>query len=446
VKTKEMDLTKGSVVKNLLLFSLPLLGSCFFQQFYSTVDAIIVGKYVGKTGLASIDAVFNFLKLPTLFFIGISMGATIIISQYFGAKRKEEMSDVVHTILAFSLISGIIASLTGMFFVSYGLCLLHIPRDIYAMTLAYVQIRFCGLATSLLFNVAAGILRAVGDSQTPFYIMGFACVGNIVLDLLFVGHLQWGVAGAAWATLLVQLLATLYILFVLARNKGTVSLEICKLKIHLDKLEKIVRLGIPLALQSAVYPFANMIIQSRINCTGTDNIAAYALCGKLDFVIWPTVESLGMAVSTLVAQNYGANLYVRVRSGMKAGLGLTGMIIIIIDMILFTWCEPIGKVFLNAHDHDIVPLTAHILRFLLPFNILFVISEVISSTIRGMGETFRPMVMTLICTCGVRVLWVLFMVPTDSKLLTILGCYPLSWLLVTIAMVIFYRRFLLQKM
>lgn len=447
MKAKEMDLTKGSVVRNLLLFSLPLLGSCFFQQFYSTVDAIIVGKYVGKTGLAAIDAVFNFLKLPTLFFVGISLGATIIISQYFGAKNKEEMSEVAHTIIAFSFVSGIIASFAGMFFAPYGLWLLQIPGDIYAMTLIYVQIRFWGLVACLLFNVGAGILRAVGDSTTPFYIMVFACVGNVILDLFFVGWLNWGVAGAAWATIIVQFLGTLYILKMLNNSKGSVSLEICKLKIHWDKLGKIINLGIPLALQSAVYPFANMIIQARVNCTGTDNIAAYALCGKLDFIVWPTVESLGMAVSTLVAQNYGAKLYARVRESMKTGLGLTAGVIIVIDFILLMWCEPIGKCFLNAKDHNIVPLTVRVMWLLLPFNMLFVISEILSGAIRGMGETFRPMIISLICTCGVRVVWILFVVPEDATLLTILGCYPLSWFFVAIAMAIFYRRFvkMLQK-
>ena len=445
MEIKEMNFTKGRVSSNLLKFALPFLGSSFFQQLYSTTDGIIVGKFVGKTGLAAIDSVYNFLKIPTLFFIGISMGATIILSQYYGAGEKSEMSVVAHTIMTFSLMSGFAASLLGIFFAPDILYLLQIPNDIYVMTLSYVQIYFCGLVASLIFNSTAGILRAMGDSRTPFYIMGFACLINVVLDLLFVAKLKMGVAGAAMATIIVQFLGTFIIIKVFMNSKNEIVFSLQKLKIKWEKLKSIVKMGLPLALQSAIYPFANMLIQTRINNTGTDNIAAYALCGKLDFIVWPVTESIGMAVTTFVAQNYGAKLFYRVKQGMKTGIALAVGTITILDVILFIFCEQIGKLFLASCDHNVIPIMAHLLRFLLPFNLFYVVAEILCAVIRGRGETFRPMIITLVCTCGIRVLWIMVAVNQESTIKMILTSYPLSWIINGIAFIVFYRNFAIRS-
>jgi Na+-driven multidrug efflux pump len=217
------------------------------------------------------------------------------------------------------------------------------------------------------------------------------------------------------------------------------------LKIKWEKLKSIVKVGLPLALQSAIYPFANMLIQTRINNTGTDNIAAYALCGKLDFIVWPVTESIGMAVTTFVAQNYGAKLLNRVKQGMKTGVALAVGTITVLDVILFVFCEQLGKLFLASCDHNVVPIMAHLLRFLLPFNLFYVVAEILCAVIRGRGETFRPMIITLVCTCGIRVLWIMVAVNQESTIKMILTSYPLSWIINGVAFIVFYRNFAIRS-
>ncbi|MDR0616562.1 MAG: polysaccharide biosynthesis C-terminal domain-containing protein, partial [Synergistaceae bacterium] len=209
---RTVDLTQGVIWKKLLLFFLPILAGSLFQQLYTTADAVIVGQFAGKMGLAAIDSVYNLLKLPVNFFVGLSTGATIIISQYFGRKNRTDLSKAVHTAVAFAFAGGLSLSVVGIVFAARFLHMLDIPDDIFRITLSYVRIYFSGLAASMLYNIGAGILRALGDSKTPFYYLSIASVLNILLDLLFVGVFHWGVAGAALATVLVQMLSAVLII------------------------------------------------------------------------------------------------------------------------------------------------------------------------------------------------------------------------------------------
>ena len=435
------DLTQGVIWSELLLFFLPILAGSLFQQLYTTVDAVIVGQFAGKTGLAAIDSVYNLLKLPVNFFVGLSTGATIIISQFFGAREKRELSKAVHTAVAFAFAGGLILSVLGIMTAPYCLGLLDVPEEIFSLTLSYVRIYFGGLAVSMLYNIGAGILRALGNSKTPFYFLIVSGTVNVVLDFLFVGLFRWSVAGAALATVLAQSVSAALVLGALIKTDADWKLRLQKVGFHRSVLKSIFVTGLPIGFQSSLYPIANMMIQASVNGTGTDNIAAWALCGKLDFLIWLAVDSLAAAISTFVAQNYGAKHYARARQGVRSGLGMTLAIVAAVSALLFFCCEPLGKLFINQEDHDIIPLLGQLMRFLSPLYILYVFGEVFSGAIRGTGETLRPMLLTLLGTCASRILWILLVVPSHRTMRMIICRYPVSWLLTAIAFTVFYHLF-----
>lgn len=439
-RASAIDFTTGSIWKSLLLYFLPVLAGGLFQQLYATVDAVILGQFAGKAGLAAIDSIYNLLKLPVNFFTGLSAGATIIISQCFGAKGEDSLSKAVHTAVAFAMAGGLVLSAVCVTTAPLGLRLMSVPNNVYPLALRYVQIYFAGLAISMLYNICAGILRAVGDSRTPFYILAVSGTANVGLDLLFVAAWDMSAPGAALATVLAQGLSAALALMVLVRRQAAYRLSPRRLRFDRAVLGKIFTIGLPMALQSVLYPISNMTVQAAVNQTGTDNIVAWALCGKLDFLIWLAADSFAAAIATFVAQNYGAGQGERCRKGVRIGLGMILAVIIFISAILFLWSEPLGRLILNSADAPIAGITGGFMRLMAPLYFLYVFGEVFAGAIRGQGESLRPMVITLLGTCATRVLWI-WLVPHNHQLLAILAVYPVSWAVTSLAFTIYYHLF-----
>ncbi len=438
-KRRNIDLTRGTIWRLILVYCLPILAGNLFQQLYTTVDAIILGQFAGKTGLAAIDSVYSLLKLPVNFFIGLSTGVTILISQYFGAKDEKSLSRTVHTGIGFAAAGGILLSAAGAAFAPQCLNAMQVPEEILGLVLAYVRIYFGGLFLNLLFNIGSGILRAVGDSKTPFYVLVIAGAANIILDLVFVALLKMNAAGAALATVLSQGLSAALIIRALARTEAAYRFDFTRLSFDRTVLKNIFRLGLPIGFQSALFPVANMMVQSSINRTGTDNIAAWALCGKLDFVIWLAADSLTAAVSTFVAQNYGSKDYSRCRSGVRIGTAMTAGIVILFSAVLYLWSEPLGRLFINTNDGNIAETAGGIMQFIAPAYFLYVFGESLSGAIRGTGKSFIPMLITLLTTCVPRILWIVLAVPHSEDIIRILGCYPVSWAVTAAVFIIYYQ-------
>ena len=439
-RAQNIDLTVGPLGKRLMLYALPILASSLFQQLYTTADAIILGQFAGKTGLAAIDAIYNLLKLPVNFFVGLSTGATILISRFFGAKEVQSLSRAVHTGICFALAGGVALSVLGIAIAPLCLKMLAVPEEIFNQSLSYTRIVFGGLALSLVYNLGAGILRAVSDSKTPFYILFVAGVVNIILDVLFVAICKMNVVGAALATVFSQGFSAVLVLATLFRSRAPYQLKRHALKTDRQMLLSICRLGVPIGLQSALYPAANMVVQTSINSTGADNIAAWALCGKLDLMIWLIADSMAAAISTFVAQNHGAKAFDRTRRGIRIGLAMTAAAIALFSGVLFFWSAPIGALFIRAEDADIATAAGGIMRFLAPLYILYALGEILAGAIRGTGETLCPMIITLIGTCGLRILWIVLVASKHNNLFVILSCYPLSWGAISLAFALYYWR------
>jgi MATE efflux family protein len=435
---KELDLTKGTIWKTLIIFTLPILAGNFFQHLYAAADAVIVGKFTGKEGLAAIDSVSSLLKLPISLFSGLSAGATIIISQLFGAKKSNELFAAIHTSIGLTLIAGVGLSIIGVLISPLLLFMMGVPDDIFQMTLTYVRVYFAGMGVSLFYNIGSGILRAMGNSKTPFYALIVASLLNVILDLIFIAVFNWGIGGAAAATVISQLISAAIILFALTDKDSYCPLHLSKIKIERLSAITIARLGLPIGIQSAFFPIANMIIQATVNGAGTANIAAWALCGKLDLLIWILLEAMTTSVATFVAQNYGAKKYERITAVVRAGLIMSAAMVGSICVILYFWNVPLGKLFINSKDYGILKISEKLMHILIPFYVVFIFTEVFSAAINATGETFTPMLITLLGVCASRLVWIFFFVPLNPVIEMIVLAFPISWTLTSIIFTIYY--------
>ncbi len=437
---KRFDLTEGSIWRKMICFALPILVGSLLQQLYTTVDAVIIGQFAGKNALAAIDSVYSLIKLPVNFFTGLSSGATIIISQYYGAKERERVSDTSHTALLFAFFGGLALSVLGIFLAPFCLRILKLPDDIFHDALIYVRIYFGGMAASMTYNIGAGIFRAVGNSKTPSYFLILANILNVVLDVLFIAIFRWGVAGVALTTVFSQILSAFLVTRALVKTDLDCKIHRNKLRFHPAYLTQMIRLGLPIGIQSTLYPLANMMIQSNINAFGTNSIAAWAVCGKLDFLIWLITDALCATISTFVAQNYGAQKLERAKRGVWIGSILSMVLVASIGAILYFWNIPLGYLFVS--DSDVIAISSQIMSVLAPLYVVYVLGAVLPGAIRGTGETIKPMILTLVGSCLSRVLWIVAVVPLHPTLMMVLICYPVSWGITSVLYLIFYHRWM----
>ena len=328
---KKNRITEGSIFGQLLLFFFPILFGTFFQQLYNTADAMVVGRFVGKQALAAVGgSTSTLINLLVGFFVGLSSGATVVISQFYGARKADKVHWAVHTSIAFSVIGGIIFMIVGLVGSPWALEAMKTPEDVMGHAVVYIRIYFLGIIVNLVYNMGAGILRAVGDSRRPLYFLIASCFTNIILDVLLVAVLGMGVAGAALATITSQLLSAVLVVLALMKTDDMYKLEWKKVRIDQRMLQRIVRIGIPAGMQSVMYNISNVIIQAGVNTLGTDNVTAWATYGKVDGLYWMMINALGISVTTFVGQNFGAGRLDRVRKGagacMVIGVALTASV------------------------------------------------------------------------------------------------------------------------
>ncbi|BEO93312.1 MATE family efflux transporter [Fusobacterium vincentii] len=440
ISLKNNNLTEGKIWKVMLRFVLPIFLGTLFQSLYNTIDAIIVGRFAGKEALAAIESVLNFHRLPVSFFVGLSSGATIIISQYFGANKKDEVSKASHTAILFAIVGGLLLSVLSCILSPFFIRLIKVPEEIFYQAQIYTIICFSGIMVSMIYNIGSGILRALGDSKTPFYILIVSNILNIILDLILVVVFNLGVIGVGFATLISQIASAILIFIILLRTKLDCKIYINKICFYKKYLKEIFRLGLPIGVQSVLYPISNTIIQSSINTFGVNSIAAWAISGKLDFLIWTVSDAFSIAISTFVAQNYGAEKHQRARNGIKAALIMSMVTIFVISSILYLYNKPLAYFLID--DKNIVDLTSKIIKLIAPLYFIYVIGDVLSGAIRGIGDTFNPMIINIFGICVCRVLWIFFIVPLNPTFFMVLYGFIVSWIITAIMYIIYivYKR------
>ncbi len=429
---KTLDLTKGTIWKVLLAFILPILAGTLIQQLYTVVDAVVVGKFAGKAGLAAIDSVYTLFKFPLNFMSGLSAGATIVVSRLFGAGDGHKLSDSIKAAFTIAISLGLLFSLLGALLAPNLMDLMSVPEEIRSQTLVYVRIYFGGLWTMSLYNMIAGILRAFGNSKSPLRILVVCCIINIAGDLLLVGAFHMGVAGAAIATVLSQLVSVILALGALKKTHPEEDHTAHHVK--MQDIFQMLSIGFPLALQSILFPVANSIIQAAINKMGTDIIAAWAVCGKLDMLIWFVSDTMSPALSTYTAQNLGAGKKDRVVKGNMTGMLFSVGTVAVLSLILFIFPGPLGNLFITAQDVPVLsPMIIHFMRIMAPFYVFYAVAEAFSGACCGMGDTVRPMIVTLLCTCGLRVAAIFFILPHFGTMDCIVWIYVASWIVTGLA-------------
>ena len=461
-KKTTMDMTQGSIVKNILLFAFPLLVGNLFQQLYNLVDTWVIGQTGNDEAFAAVGSVGPIINILIGFFLGFSSGAGVIISQYFGAKDEESASKTVHTGMALTLVMAVLFTVIGVTGTPFILKLMLGAEasageaSVFAEAKTYLTIYFSGVISLMIYNIGAGYLRAIGDSQRPFYFLIVAAITNTLLDLLFVFVFEMGVAGVALATVVAQTLSAILTLITLFKSDTCIKLKIKCIRFDKDQFFKIIKVGFPAAIQMAITSFSNVFVQSYISKATvpgltlsakdmqTVALASWTAYSKIDQFIFLPIQSIGLAVTTFVGQNLGIGDTKRAKKGTYVGLLMAAIsaIIIIIPIIIFApfWAS------IFSDTPEVVTNSAILLRFISPFYLCCCVNQVMSAALRGSGNTTAPMIIMLSAFVGFRQL-TLFVTSNfiSNNLLPIGMSYPLGWLACATTILIYFSRFNMEK-
>lgn len=434
---RENKITEGVIWKQLLLFFFPILFGTFFQQLYNAADAMIVGRFVGKEALSAVGGgTGTVINLLVGFFVGLSGGASIVIAQYYGAKRREMVDYAVHTAIAFCLAGGIVMMAVGIFAAPAVLRAMNTPEDVLGPAVLYIRIYFAGIIGNLIYNVGSAILRAVGDSKRPLYFLIVSCLTNIGLDILLVVVFRFGVAGAAVATIVSQALSAVLVILALMRTDDMYHLNLRRIGFDKRMLGRIVRLGFPTGLQSVLYGLSNIVIQTAINGQGTDTVAAWTAYAKQDAMFWMIVNAFGISVTTFAGQNFGAGKPERVKKGMWSCLGMCAGTAVFLSVVMCTACPWLYRVFTT--DAQVIRIGIQMTLFISPTYLTYVCVEVISGALRGIGDCWIPTLICLAGVCIIRIAWISLAVPLRPDIYTIMFSYPLTWVITSLLFVGYY--------
>ena len=442
-RRKDVDMTSGNIVRHIFSFALPLLVGNIFQQLYNTVDTWVVGNFVSNEAFSAVGTVGPIINMLSGFFMGLSAGAGVVISQYYGAKREEDVSRAVHTSVVMTLIIGAVFTFIGIGMTPFMLRLMKTPPEVLPESTAYLTIYFSGLMGLMLYNIGSGILRAVGDSQRPFYFLVVCAILNTVLDLLFVLVFHMGVEGVALATILSQGVSAILVMITLLRTGGCIRLSVKKLRLHFDMLSKIVRVGIPAALQMAVTAFSNIFVQSYINFFGADCMSGWTAYAKVDQLLFLPMQSISLASTTFVGQNLGRNQPERARQGVSVALkmALCATVIMMIPLLIFA--APIVSFFNDKPQ--VIEYGAMLLRWMSPFYVLCCFNQIYSGALRGAGNTKAPTIIMLSSFVLFRQIYLYVMSGICNEIIPIAMSYPAGWLLCSSLTTLYYHKVKLGK-
>ncbi|MEA4966103.1 MAG: MATE family efflux transporter [Oscillospiraceae bacterium] len=438
LRQTDTDMTSGGIVRQLIVFAMPLLIGNIFQQLYNTVDSVVVGNYVGKEALAAVGSVAPIINMLIGLFSGLAAGAGVVISQYYGAHDDRRVHDAVHTTMALTLVLCVVLSVIGVWIVPATLRMMDTPEDVFAMASEYLTIYFEGLAGLLLYNIGAGILRAVGDSRRPLYFLIFSALTNTGLDLLFVTQFHMGVAGVAIATVVAQVLSAILVLVVLTASRSSYRIIWRDVRFDGRMLRQTCRIGMPSAIQMAVTSFSNIFVQAYINRFGSACMAGWTSYGKIDAFALLPMMTVSMAATTFVGQNLGAGNEERAHSGTKWSLRLAiGITAVILVPVMVFAPQMIGAF---NREPEVLHYGTLFVRVISPFYLLCAVNQVLAGSLRGAGDTKIPMYIMLGSFVVFRQIYLIVTYRLFGTILPVALGYPVGWVLCSILILIYYRR------
>ncbi len=430
------DLTTGSIVKKYIFFVLPIIASSFLQQLYNAADTMVVGKFVGDTALAAVGSTSHLTNLILNLFIGLSVGINVVCSKYYGAENKEGLKRAIHTSILMGLIVGVPLAFVGWFGSAYFLSLMGTPVDVIDQAALYMRIFFLGVPAALTYNFGAAILRAAGDTKRPLYILSFAGVANVVLNLVCVIVFKLGVVGVALGTIVSQAISAVAIIIILRKNDDEFRLRLSKLTIYKKELKNIISIGVPSGLSGVMFSLSNVIIQSSINFFGKNAVAANAAAANIEVFGFLLLSAAEQAVISFVGQNMGAKKFDRVDASVKNSLIFAGVSTVSFAVVVLTFGGFLLGLFTDGHE--VIKIGLMKLTILMSSYFLYVPGQVLSGALKGLGKAVSPTVINAVCVCLLRVVWIFTVFPLRRELSTVYFSYSVSWGLASVATIIVY--------
>jgi len=434
----QIKMSEGSISKNIIKFAVPLFLGNLFQQLYNTADSLIVSNRLGAVALGAVSATSMLIFLLIGFFQGLSLGAGVLISQFFGAEDYRNMRRAIHTSLLFSLFVGVFLSVAGVVVSPVILKWMGTPESIYPQALEYIQVYFMGALSMVMYNACMSIMQAVGDSKHPLYYLIISSVANILLDLLFIAGFGWGVGSAALATVISQFLSVFLCLIRLFRVKDESRISLKELRPDFRMLWMIIRYGLPSGVQNSIIALANVVVQSNINYFGDMAVAGCGAYSKIEGFAFLPITSFTAAISTFVGQNIGAKKFDRAKKGARFGVGVSMALAEIIGVLFFIFAPYLIMAF--TRDPEAVKFGVDKARVCALFYCLLAASHCFSAVLRGAGKALVPMITMLSFWCVIRVGFLMVAVPVTESIAAVNWVYPLTWNLSTVALLIYYLK------
>ena len=441
IKSKSLGnnpILDGNIYGQLIKLFYPIFLGTLFQQLYNTIDALIVGQFVGKEALAAVGGpASTVINLLIGFFVGMASGAGVIIAQYYGAGNAEKTQKAIQMSMGISVVASVILTVVGILTARPFLVSMGTPEDILEMSVSYMIIYYSGTIFNLIYNMGSAILRSMGDSKRPLYFLIVSSVVNIVLDIVFVVYGKMGVNGVAYATVISQIASAVLIIISLYLLPPALKLSFRAMTFEKKMLKKIFCIGVPAGIQSILYSLSNVIIQSSVNSFGTDTVAAWTTYSKIDAFFWSMVSSFGMAITTFAGQNYGAGRLDRLKQSVRKGTIIVGSITIVMSIFLHFFGKPLFRLFVA--DENVIAIGMNIIACFVPFYWTYIMIEILSGVLRAVGDTLIPTIMTVFGVCVLRVVWIYFAVPKFGTIESVCFSYPLTWSITSLLFYIYYR-------
>lgn len=438
MKGNTQDLTKGSIVKAIILFSIPLLIGNLFQQLYNAVDSYVVGNYVGKIALAAVGASTPIINMLIGFFMGISTGAGVVIAQFFGAGDLTKMKKAIHNSIALTLVMGVFLTVVGLVFNDPILKAIGVPSDVFSEASTYLSIYFWSLIFVMIYNMGSGILRSVGDSKRPLYFLIFSSVVNIVLDFLFVKYFDFGVAGAGYATLIAQAISAIMVMYVLMKTNDSYKVVLKDIKFDKEILLRIIKIGLPTGFQQSIVSLSNVIVQSYINVYGASVIAGYSVTIKIDGFVNLPLQAFNMAITTFVGQNIGAKKYERVKKGAYITTFLAMVTIGFFVVIMYFFGRDFIALF--NQEKDVIDAGRLMQLTFLPFYIVLPINQVINGVLRGAGRSAVPMYVMIFSFVFLRQIYLFLVTKVTSDVVYVFLGWPTTWVVCSLIFIVYFFK------
>lgn len=426
-KKYEIDMCSGSIFKKMLLFALPLMCSSILQLLFNAADIVVVGRFAGDHALAAVGSNTALINLLTNLFVGLSIGTNVLVAQYYGAKKEQELKETVHTSMMLSVYSGILLTIVGVIAARQILIWMQAPSEVLGLAVIYLRIYFIGMTSTMIYNFGSAILRAVGDTKRPLYYLLGAGVVNVILNLIFVVVFQMGVAGVGAATVISQTISAFLVVRCLILEQGGIHLEPKELRIHKDKFIRILQIGLPAGFQGTVFSLSNVVIQSAINSFGAVVVAGNSAASNIEGFVYMAMNAFYQATISFTSQNFGAKQYKRINKILLVG----ELYVIITGLVLGNLAVIFGKEFLGIYSssEEVIQTGMVRLRVIGTTYALCGIMDVLVGALRGIGFSIMPMIVSLVGACGLRLIWIatVFQIPAYHSQTTIYMSYPITW-------------------